>query len=353
MKTPAIHHAIRLSKYPEEMAWLCFTDAEFPEGITDLLRLCASNRNNKNFADKNNIDSKELNEILLNFIEKAILRDGNSDEKILGTDNSTSIEQRKLHYQLLMRIYHPDINSTSQAADFSAKITNAYQRLKQQDNLANDNTSINVTEYRSPPKSYYQATQKAELQISNTRSAIAAVLSIFIFTLVALVGHLYDPANPELVSLTTNINEKNLDTDSKSQFRMAALNSTTETNITDTKLQILLRNLELAYEKGNVELIKPILANTPEIKGQTDQELSQKLKTLFEITSQRKMLLFDFDWKDVSGQLHGKGKFLSRYQLVGEERWLTREGTVLIKTQLTGNQLKVTQLELQNQSIEQ
>jgi hypothetical protein len=358
MNNPAIHQAIRLSKYPEEMAWLCFPDSEFPEGITDLLRLCASSRQLNKYAEKNNIESKTLHKILLNFIQKAILADGNTDEKILGLEESSSIEHRKLHYQLLMRIYHPDVNSSPQAAHFSAKISNAYQRLKQQSVVKEKQTKINVSENRIPPKSYYQATQKAELQISNTKSAIALLSAITIFTLVAMMGHFYDPANPELISLSTDISTRDRETsktnnNSVTPFRMAALSTNDNPGITDSKLQFLLRNLEIAYEKGNVALIKPILANTPAIKGQTDKELNDKLETLFEITSQRKMLLFDFNWENVSGELLGKGKFLSRYHLVGEEKWLTREGTATITALLTGNQLKVTQLELENQSIEQ
>jgi hypothetical protein len=168
------------------------------------------------------------------------------------------------------------------------------------------------------------------------------------------MGQLYDPANPELIAISTNIeNPGAVDKPAQNGFRMAALNSVNNSGITDTQLQFLLKNLETAYEKGTVALIKPILANTPEIKGQTDQELSHKLETLFEITSERKMLLFNFEWKDVDGQLKGKGKFISRYHLVGEEKWLSREGIATVTALQTGKQLKITQLELENKSIDQ
>ena len=64
------------------------------------------------------------------------------------------------------------------------------------------------------------------------------------------------------------------------------------------------------------------------------------------------MLLFDFSWTDVSGELEGKGRFLSRYQLIGENEWLTREGTALVSAQKIKNNLKVTQFNLENQSID-
>jgi len=353
MVTPAIQQAIQLNNYPDEMAWLCFAESELPEGIIDLLRLCTSKKNLEAYVDKHGFDSESLYESLINFIEKVMLVEGNSNKKVLGINKFSSAETQKLHYQLLMRIYHPDINASSNASIYSTMITNAYQQLKQKNKDAQDSSSINVSDYRMPPKSYYQAIHKSQNQISNTRSAIAILSAIFIVALVALVGHLYDPANPELIAISTNIeNHTAVEQTSQNEFRVAALSPTIDDDITDTQLQYLLKNLETAYEKGIVSLIKPILANTPEIKGQTEKELSDKLETLFEITTERKMLLFDFDWKNVGGQIEGTGKFISRYHLVGEERWLSREGVATVTTQKTGNQLRITQLELENNAID-
>ena len=119
MKNLAIHQALRLYKYPDEMAWLCFPDSELPEGTTELLRLCTSIKQREEFAEVHDLDSEMLHQALLNFVEKAMVIDGNSDEKILGTKlvNTTftnrieSEETLKLHYQLLMKIFHPDVNS--------------------------------------------------------------------------------------------------------------------------------------------------------------------------------------------------------------------------------------------------
>ena len=353
MITPAIQQAIQLNKHPDEMAWLCFTESELPEGISDLLRLCTSKNKLKGYADILKLDSECLTDSLINFIEKVMLVEGNSNEKILGTDKFSSEETKKLHYQFLMRIYHPDINASPKASKYSTMITQAYQVLKQKNKDAQDSASINVSDCRMPPKSYYQATHKSQTQISNTRSAIAILSAIFIVTIVALVGHLYDPANPELIAISTNIEiPASVEQNVQNEFRVAALTPSNNPDITDTQLQYLLKNLETAYEEGIVSLIKPILANTPEIKGQTEKELSDKLETLFEITTERKMLLFDFEWKDVGGQLEGTGKFISRYHLVGEEKWLSREGIATVTTQKTGNQLKITQLELENNAID-
>ncbi|WP_299876150.1 hypothetical protein [uncultured Cocleimonas sp.] len=358
MKNLAIHQALRLDKYPDEMAWLCFPDSELPEGTTELLRLCTSKKQLEEFAKVHDLESDVLHHALLNFVEKAMVIDGNSDEKILGTklanttftNRNESEETLKLHYQLLMKIFHPDLNSNPNATQYSSLVTSAYTHLKQK--RTDQEELITVSEYRKPPKSFYSATQKTETQISNTRSAMAIISAITIFTLVAMVGHFYDPANPELI--TTSIDDSSQDPESMEQvnpIRKAAISSTVE--VSDTNLQTMLRKLESAYEEGRVDIIKPILANTPEIKNQTDQQLNDKLETLFEITSERKMVLFDFDWSNVSGEVQGKGKFLSRYHLKGEERWLTREGIATITLLKDGNTLSINQLELENSSIEQ
>ena len=354
MNTPAIHQAMRLEKYPEEMAWLCFPDSDFPEGISDLLRLCSSKEQLIEFSNNNDFDPQELSTGLFRFIEQAIVNENNSDEKILGTDKFASSQIQKFHYQLLMKIYHPDLSNRPNAEHYAALITNAYQRLKDKENAQE---KISFSENRRPPKSYYQATQKAESQISNTKTVFAIVSSLTIFALVAMAGKFYDPASPELIASNNAVQVDNIE--SQKFIKVTAVKSnqvlaTQKDNIqaTSTNLQMLLKDLESAYEEGDVDAIKPILANAPEIKDQSAKELNDKLETLFEITDERKMVLFDFNWKTVSGALEGKGKFLSRYKLVGETKWLTREGTATVSAEKINNKLKVTQLTLENQTID-
>ncbi len=358
MKNLAIHHALRLKECPEEMAWLCFPNSELPEGITELLRLCNSKKQLEEFAQIHGLSSDTLRKSLLNFVEKVMVVDGNSDEKILGVkavniSSAGYIESEKIvkqHYQLLMRIFHPDINPNPETTKFATLITNAYTHLKQK--RADHKEHITVSEYRKPPKSFYSATQKTEMHISHTKSAMAIISAITLFTLVAMVGYFYDPAKSELI--TTDIEEssqKRGATEQSNSIRKAAISTTVD--ISDKKLQAMLKKLEDAYENGRIDIIKPILANTPEIKNQTDQQLNDKLETLFEITSERKMVLFNFDWKNISSGIQGQGKFLSRYHLNGEEKWLTREGIATITLLKNGNKLSINQLELKNSSIEQ
>ncbi len=364
MNTPAIHQAMRLKRQPEDMAWLCFPDSDLPDGVTDLLRLCASKELLTEFSDTNGFDAEQLSKGLFNFIETVLVNEKHIDEKILGTDKFASLQLQKYHYQLLMKIYHPDHSSRPNAEEYTAIITMAYQRLKEKQK---SQETISFSESRRPPKSYYQATKKAETHISNTKTAIAVVSAVTLFALVAMTGKLYDPANPELINADNNniintIVDIASDNDVIESQNIVKVIATTENKLKDdaysikansTKLQKLLKNLEIAYEEGIISIIKPILANAPDIKNQSEKEINDKLETLFEITSERKMVLFDFSWTSTdTGTIQGKGKFLSRYKLMGERKWLTREGEATVSAKNINNNLKITQLILENQSID-
>lgn len=359
MNTPAIHLAMRLVKQPDEMAWLCFPDSDLPDGINDLLRIAASPEQLNEFAKTNGFDSIELSTALFNFIEKTMLNEKNSFEKILGTNKFSSSQTQKFQYQLLKKIYHPNLNKRPNTEYYSSLITNAYQQLKTKEN---ETDSISFSEQRKPPHSYYQATRKAESHISNTKTAIALISAVTICSLVAMSGKFYGHSN---IELTTNNNDQlnivqQTSTDSQKLLKVTSVKQdvileTEQASIkaSNSKLQGLLKDLEIAYEDGNVSKIKPILANAPDLKDQTEKQLNDKLETIFEITAERKMVLFDFNWtSSVPESIEGKGKFISRYQLVGEKKWLTREGTASVTAQKVNNELKITQLVLENQNIE-
>ncbi len=363
MKNHAIHQALSLKKHPEEMAWLCFPDSEYPEGMTELLRLCASEKQLKDFSSTYQYDSVTLKKALINYLEKAVLIHQNSPHKQLALESDYSKQKQKNHYQLLMKIFHPDINPSEKASYYSSMITNANKKLQTTEEMDTDfDTSINVSESRTPPKSFYAATQSTENQISNVKTAFAFVAALFVITLVAVVGHFNDPANPDLITQKTDAIEvqssasveNGSELTSSPQFIMAGVDAdpVINTDISDAQLQQLLKSLELAYEKGDVKKIKPILANSPDIKSQSDQEINQKLNTLFEITKNRKMVLHGFEWNSVSNQIKAKGKFISRYQLVGEEKWLTREGVAKVIFESKENKLTITQVSLENFTID-
>jgi len=338
------------------MAWLCQSDTVLPSEVTDLLRLCSSSENIKDFAKKNHTDATHLQELLLNFINIVLLNEDNSNEKLLGlTENSTS-KLRKLHYQLLIKIFHPDRNHSPDAAYQTARITKAYKNLKNQKTM-NEYKNIRIS--RVPPKSFYTATNQAEQQISTIKSTSIVVLAITLIFAVWIGGYLYEPSGQELFSKnspsTKNQDEiiyQKQDKSFDNQFSMARQAGIANANNNQDQLNDLLASIEVAYEKGNVTKIQRIL-NNPEIKQQSDKEVFAKLKNLFRITSERKMLLYDFEWKNFSGQIHGKGKFLSRYHLDEQNQQLTREGIATVLVSETDETLDIISLKLDNKNIDQ
>jgi curved DNA-binding protein CbpA len=351
MTPSAIHQAIRLSKYPNEMSWLCQSNALLPDGVTELLRLASSTNKIKLFADKYHTDEEQLQKILLKFIDVVLLNESNSNEKVLGVDEQVDFDLYKTHYQLLIKIYHPDKNTSPDAAYQTARITKAYHAVK---NMKPTSEYKNIQISRVHPNSFNHATLKAEQEISNVKSAFIAVAVITFLSAVWLGGYIYEPASPELFSKASNDSDPTLffNADQSNQFTMAKSANVDETQSEQFKFQALLSSIETAYEDGNARKIQTIL-NSPEIKEQSDKEVLAKLKNLFEITSERKMLLYDFEWKNLSGEISGKGKFLSRYQLKGDNQWLIREGVASIIASQSDKSLNITSLKLDNKNIDQ
>lgn len=355
MNTPAIHQALRLERNSEELAWLCFPDSDLPEGINDLLRIAASPDLLKDFAIKNDIDASELNDAVFNFIEKVMLNEKNNNYKILGLNKFSTSQAQKFHFEMLTKIYNPETNARPGVDYYSTLINSSYQELK---NKENNTDSISFSEQRKSSYSHYQAAQIPDTQVSNIKTVVALFSVIFICSMVAMTGKFVSKPTAEFIGSSTDtiniVEEKSTDAKQVSMVNPAKAENVSKPTITasSTALQSLLKEIEIAYENGNVDLIKPILANAPDLKDQTEKELNDKLVTIFEITTERKMVLFDFNWKSNAGILEGKGKFISRYQLVGEKKWLSREGIASVTAENIDNQLKVTQLILENQNIE-
>ena len=363
MKIPALHQAIRLYKYPSEMEWLTFPESELPEGVTDLLRLCASQKKLNDFATRIKIKESLLKKVMMHFIEEVLLTTTNPTYKYLGLNHNNNATERKLNYQLLMKIYHPDKNASEDAADKASKITNAYQTLnKQCSQLATQQNTRDKADPRTPPNSFYKATLKAEKSLSQTKNTFYAMASLALISLLTLTAYLVQTSKPELIvqnepAPSINIanpqalqNTQKLEPKNQPQPLLA---STSNLYDLEPHLEVLLHQLEESYELGKVENIEPILFNTPDISGQSSEQITAKLKSLFDITQERKMLLYDFSWKKVANTIHGEGKFLSRYQFSHENQWQTREGVAVIRAENKEKSLKIISLELNNSTIEQ
>jgi len=313
-----------------------------PDGITDLLKLCAFKDQRQKFVIDQDLNEEELLTYLLYFIESSMLNEKNSNERILGLTQDSSMELQETHYQLLTSIYSTDTRPS--AAYYSQVFRNANNELNKtieaisfSDNRHQNNLSTVKQQYES--------------QVSYKRTLIAITLVTSIFSLVAFTGKSHNIDSSKLISS----NNDDRSQASKHLIKVSTINLDKNqkniNSIPDTKLQTLLKELETAYEEGNVDTIKPILANSPEIKSQSVKQLNDKLETLFQITTERKMVLFNFKWNPLKNTYQGNGRFLSRYKLVGEDRWLTREGIATVTAKADKN-LRITQLILENTEID-
>ena len=358
MSTTAIQLAFQLAKQSEEMEWLSSTATPLPSGITDLFRLCASARQLEKFSNKINVNTITIRKILVNFIEKVLVNEKYSPERILGIGTDYKAETLKLHYKLLMRIFHPDLNISKQASHKTTLLSKAYKELKSRHEEPQQ--FKNITLSRVPPKSFYYATKNAEIHRSGLKNTFLVFAGMGLISLGIIVNYLLESSKSELIAApqelietieeipTVNLNSQSPDFNiAKANFSGASKSETI-----DTILQMILHDIETYYENGNVQRIKPILANTPEMQNQSDEQMQSKLENLFNITSQRKMLLYDFQWQNISGRYRGVGKFISRYQLRNQANWQTREGIAVVIAEETNASLSVTGLTLENNIIE-
>ena len=363
MNTSAIQQAIKLYKHPQEMYWLCSPEADLPEGVTDLLRLCSSQKKLKEFVQKIHIEESVFAQVLNDFIVKVLLKDGNSLEKQLGLVTNNDIEKRKLHYQFLMKIFHPDRNPSEDAAQKTSLITQVYKELKSvdKDGSIYIGENIEVSYKNIPPHQFSttsntstsRATNSALQHMSFSKKAFTFVSSVALLAILLLGFDLFYNEKPQLV-ISDVSSQQNTSNKVNDNFSLTALSDPNGNNVPTTHLEKLLHKLELAYENGDVAQIKPILENTPDLRDQTGAEISAKLVSLFKITNDRKMVLFNFSWNKISNRYQGEGKFISRYMMLGGDHWLTREGKALITAEIdTRNQLKITNLQLKDHTIEQ
>ena len=383
MNTTAIRQAIKLYQQPIELAGIMAVNASLPTGITDLLRLTASEKLLQDFCDERDIDSEMLYNILTHYIEKVLFKEGNTPFKILGVDNNLAQEPHhqktgkndlaRLHHQLLMKIYHPDRNRSSSSVFYASKISKAYDAVKQKNTQSHNSAGfeLNPRGYEEPPQSFYQATRNARQQINKTRHTLFGISAVIIALLTSAVLLINQPdssnlivrnpvgtqpspapvATPSSETVISNIQHNTGD----NNLNLIALTSATSAihtsaQVSASKMQSLLHDLETAYEKGEVSKITPILANTPEMSQQSDAALNAKLETLFKITKQRKMVLYDFTWKNLAGNIQGEGKFLSRFLLKGQDEWQTRTGIATVKAAIDNNKVRITQLEMNDQA---
>ena len=144
MKSEAIRCAIKLHTEPALLARFADPFRRLPRGITELLRIVSSETLLMKISAKNNLNAVLFKKVLLNYIQAVLLKGTHSELRKLGLEQSSDKIQRKLHYKLLMNIFHPDkFNNDPSFHHYTQLILQAYKHVKyHQDSVISQTTNI-------------------------------------------------------------------------------------------------------------------------------------------------------------------------------------------------------------------
>jgi hypothetical protein len=212
MKSEAIRCAIKLSNEPALLARFGDRQRRLPRGITELLRIVSSDAALKQISKKNNIDAIRLREILLNYIQKVLFQDNNSDLRKLGLDQSADASLSRLHYRLLMNIFHPDkFTATSTSHQYTQLISKAYRNIKNNQAIANevvDTPQFTVStiylddsqQISNKIRSFFLQSNKDEFVRKNWLVPVFSIFLIGVFMMFFVIV----PSSPKIVVKKTN-----------------------------------------------------------------------------------------------------------------------------------------------------
>jgi hypothetical protein len=194
VKTEAIRCAIKLHSEPELLARFNDPFRKLPRGVTELLRLVSSDGALKKISSINHLDADRFKEILLSYIQTILLQDNNSDLRILGLTSSDDKTQCKLHYKLLMNIFHPDkINSNTNQHHYTQIISQAYKNIKRRSpntivtNKYPPNTSVKSNDFQLPRfERHFELKRKTLVIKKHLTKPIISLFLIVIFTTIVL-----------------------------------------------------------------------------------------------------------------------------------------------------------------------
>ena len=204
MKSEAIRCAIKLYSEPELLARFNDPFRQLPRGITELLRIVSSDTALKKISSRNNLHAYHFKKILINYIQTILLREKNSDLRKLGLTNSSDSLQHKLHYKLLMNIFHPDkSNNETNPHYYTQLIASAYKNIK---------TSPSTPSFTKIPSSHITTIKNKNCQtnannpysnLRNTTSVLKKhltkpILSLFLIIIFTAVFLLLTPSAPQL-----------------------------------------------------------------------------------------------------------------------------------------------------------
>ncbi len=211
MKSEAIRYAIKLNAEPALLARFGDPQRKLPRGVTELLRIVSSDAALKQISKKNNIDATRFRKILLNYIQEVLLNDNNSDLRVLGLDQTADNSLRRLHYRLLMNVFHPDkFDSTSAAHHYTQLISKSYKNIKNKQvihTLVNASkfavSKINIDDYQQNESNINRFFRGKSNDAFVTNNWMLPTFGLFLITAFIMLFVL-TPSSPQIVVKKTN-----------------------------------------------------------------------------------------------------------------------------------------------------
>ncbi|HFC92686.1 MAG TPA: J domain-containing protein [Leucothrix mucor] len=212
MKSEAIRCAIKLNNEPALLVRFGDPQRKLPRGITELLRIVSSDAALKQISKKNNIDAIRFRKILLNYIQEVLLKDNNSDLRVLGLDQTADNSLRRLHYRLLMNVFHPDkFDSTSAPPHYyTQRISKSYKNIKNKQVIHKvvkaskfSMTKVNIDHYQKNKININRCLREENNDVFVKNNWMLPAFSLFLITAFIMLFML-TPSSPQIVVKKTN-----------------------------------------------------------------------------------------------------------------------------------------------------
>lgn len=344
MKKTAIQFALYLHANPEKGLEQWYLMRALPEGMFALLQAASSQKVRSELADSLIFQEEEMKQGFVKFLLLVLEGHDHSPYRGLAAREKTSLERCLVHKKLLLNIFHPDKMQSGKNPYLAQQIQDSYDQVKVDHSIplyyssapeqvsepAHDESdlfgSVKVNNAPRPSTAYRRHQQKNHINYV----LMCGVLGLL---LVGIMIVLLVPSTPQsIVRQTISTPLKIADNESyitlagnsptpttaakpaKESFKSNALNS-------GSRVQLLINELETALEGELINELQSLGTST---------QSSKQLNDLFISSDQKKVFLHSFTWKPNISGFYGEGKFLSRFQFIDREQWLTRTGKFFI-----------------------
>ena len=130
--TDCIQLAVEFYREPSRDPDLLHGRRPLPAGVTSLLQVAASHTSLEEAGAARRVPAKELQQAALFFIEQVLLAHHANHYRTLGLEPGADISEIKEHHRLLMRLFHPDRQTTpdERSNAIATRINQAYNVLR-------------------------------------------------------------------------------------------------------------------------------------------------------------------------------------------------------------------------------